>query len=178
MHSFCPSSVILLFLIRSSKESPEKSGSSNTIRFSSYKLLLYRGFPHFSHCLFYFSEEQRLGKNKSISADNDFSTLRRYIFRRLTVFIKNVNRYKTGFTHINTTEKTLLLLSLLLSLFKSSAMYLCIHSFINVFLSSVHEEISELKKNLQDLKRNLSAFRDSSVGQNSSVLIREENSMM
>ena len=53
------------------------------------------------------------------------------------------------------------------------------HSFIyQCFLSSVHEEISELKKNLQDLKRNLSAFRDSSVGQNSSVLIREENSMM
>ena len=46
-----------------------------------------------SHCLFYFSEEQQLGKKKSISADNDFSPLRRYIFRRLNVFIKNVNGY-------------------------------------------------------------------------------------
>ena len=57
-------------------------------------------------------------------------------------------------------------------------MYLCIHSLINVFLSSIHEEISELKKNQQELKRNLSALRKPSVGQNSSLLIKEENSMM
>ena len=57
-------------------------------------------------------------------------------------------------------------------------MYLCIHSFINIFLSSIHEEISELKKNQQELKRNLSALRKPSVGQNSSILIREENSTM
>ena len=56
-------------------------------------------------------------------------------------------------------------------------MYLCIHSFINVFLSSIHEEISELKKNQQELKRNLSALREP-VSQNSSLLIREENSVM
>ena len=57
-------------------------------------------------------------------------------------------------------------------------MYLCIHSFINVFLWSIHEEISELKKNQQGLRRNLSALRKPSVGQNSSLSIREENSMM
>ena len=56
-------------------------------------------------------------------------------------------------------------------------MYLCIHSFINVFLSSIQEEISELKKNIQELKGNLSALREP-VGQNSSLLIREENSMI
>ena len=57
-------------------------------------------------------------------------------------------------------------------------MYSRIHSFINVFLSSIDEEISELKKNQQELKRNLSALRKPSVGQNSSLLIREENSMI
>ena len=56
-------------------------------------------------------------------------------------------------------------------------MYLCIHSFINVYLSSIHEEISELKKNQQELRRNLSALREP-VGQNSTLLIREENSMI
>ena len=56
-------------------------------------------------------------------------------------------------------------------------MYLCIHSFINVFLSSIHEEISELKKNQQELKRNLSALREP-VSQNYSLLIREENSVI
>ena len=55
-------------------------------------------------------------------------------------------------------------------------MYSRIHSFINVFLSSIDEEISELKKNQQELKRNLSALREPSVGQDSSLLIREENS--
>lgn len=50
-------------------------------------------------------------------------------------------------------------------------MYLCIHSFINVFLSSIHEEILELEKNLEDLKRNLSALRESSVGKKFCVIL-------
>ena len=50
-------------------------------------------------------------------------------------------------------------------------MYLCTHSFINVFLSSIHEEILELKKNLEDLKRNLSALRESLVGKKFCVIL-------
>ena len=55
-------------------------------------------------------------------------------------------------------------------------MYLCIHSFINVFLSSIHEEILELEKNLEDLKRNLSALRESSVGKKFCVILGKKDS--
>ena len=117
--------VILLFLIRSSKESQEKSGSSNIFIciWTAMKCIKYM----FLMVYFIPPKSNGIRKNNSISADKDFSPLRRYIFRRRNLLIKNIDKY-----HINPTEKTQLLL--LLSLFKSSAiMYLCIHSFINVF---------------------------------------------
>lgn len=47
---------------------------------------------------------------------------------------------------------------------------------LSFIISSIffHLEIAELKKNLQDLKRNLSALRESSVGQNALLLRRKE----
>ena len=58
---------------------PKKSCSSKTFRFFPNKLLLDPGISScFLYNLFYHSRDQWRGANYSISANNDFSALKRY----------------------------------------------------------------------------------------------------
>ena len=96
--------VIFLFLIRSSKEFEEKSSSSKTFRFFSNKLWLYlrisSGFSSFISTLRNSGCNSSV-KTISISADNGFSPLKRFIFRRRNMFLSwNVNKYENMlYTH-------------------------------------------------------------------------------
>ena len=88
--------VILLFLTRSFRECEKENCSSKTFGFFSNKLSLELGI---SSCFFSFIAYLILSvsissvKIISISADNDFSPLSKYIFKR-NLFMKYVCKYK------------------------------------------------------------------------------------
>ena len=119
--------VILLFLTRSSKGSQEKSGSSNificiwtAMKCIKYVFLMVYFIPPKINGSVYVKTIPFPSITTSLLWGGIFSDA-------VICWLNNIDKY-----HINPTEKTQL--SLLLSLFKSSAiMYLCIHSFINVF---------------------------------------------
>ena len=81
--------VTLLFLTRSFREFEKKSCSSKISGFSTNKLSLERGI---SSC--FFSSLILSFHIIPISADNEFSPLRNYIFKRRNLFIKYVSKYK------------------------------------------------------------------------------------
>ena len=71
-------SVIFFLLQRIGRE----VAVQKTLDFSEINDHLTQGFPRVFYRLFQPPKEQQLGKNNFLSADNDFSPVRRYIFRR------------------------------------------------------------------------------------------------
>ena len=62
---------------------------------------------YFSSLIFFLPNCNSSLKTISISADDDFSPLRRYSFKYRNLFTSYVNKYiKTGCKYKNTTEKT------------------------------------------------------------------------
>ena len=86
--------VILLSLTRCSKEFEKKGCSSKTFGFFSNKLLLEREISAFFIAYFVLSESNSSVRIISISVDNDFSPLRRYIFKRRNLFVKYLNKHE------------------------------------------------------------------------------------
>ena len=71
-------SVIFFLLQRIGRE----VAVQKTLDFSEINDHLTQGFPRVFYRLFQPPKEQQLGKNNFLSADNDFTPVRRYIFRR------------------------------------------------------------------------------------------------
>ena len=98
--------VILLSWQDPSGSSRRKNCGSKTFGFFSNNLSLELGISScFFIAHFIFSVSISSVKIISISADNDFSPLRKYILKR-NLSIKYVRKYKIGRACINTTENT------------------------------------------------------------------------
>ena len=84
-----------------------KIAAKRPLDFSQTNYHLNWGFPHVFFFIAYLILSVSISSVKiiSISADNDFSSLSKYIFKR-NLFIKYVCKYKTGRTCIYATEKT------------------------------------------------------------------------
>ena len=87
-------SVILPFLTRYFKVFEKKSCSSKSFGFFSTNYHLTEYFLMFLIVYFILSESNSSVKIISISAENDFFLLRRYIYKRPNLFFKYVNKFE------------------------------------------------------------------------------------
>ena len=94
----------LLILTISSSEFEKKSSGSKTFGFFSNKLFLDLMF--FMAYLILSKSNSSVKTMISISADNDFSPLRRYISNIVICLFNTLTSMKTGCKNINSTEKT------------------------------------------------------------------------
>ena len=87
-------SVILPFLTRYFKVFEKKSCSSKSFGFFATNYHLTEYFLMFLIVYFILSESNSSVKIISISAENDFFLLRRYIYKRPNLFFKYVNKFE------------------------------------------------------------------------------------